>query len=183
MALKIQTFSNTKGGNAFFKAVGHPLAARKAPDFLARLRHGPVAVYDPFGFAAQLNEIHELSRLDVTGVFVQDLGDLGKSVLGQRTQPVTDLKAAAASKVFVAAFDAGRPIEQIRHLLPAGAEVVSLDALRLADDMLTDRRNYLNGLNVATNFVLFRDEGGHHTRLVTANYWSGYGAEDPEFWC
>ncbi|MFQ6017602.1 MAG: hypothetical protein ACE5KF_05350, partial [Kiloniellaceae bacterium] len=43
--------------------------------------------------------------------------------------------------------------------------------------------NYLNGLNFATNFVLFREQGGHHTRLVTANYWSGYGAEDPEFWC
>ena len=51
MALKIETFSNEKGGNAFFKAIGHPLAARKASDLLATLSGGPVAIYDPRGFA------------------------------------------------------------------------------------------------------------------------------------
>ncbi len=29
MALNIEVFSNEAGGNAFFKAIGHPLAARK----------------------------------------------------------------------------------------------------------------------------------------------------------
>ena len=30
MPIKIETFSNAKGGNSFFKALGHPLAADKA---------------------------------------------------------------------------------------------------------------------------------------------------------
>ena len=183
MALNIDTFSNVKGGNAFFKAAGHPWTARKAPAFLDRLAQGPVAVYDPFGFASAFAELYDLSALDLAGVFVQDLSDLGKTVLGQSTQPVNDLKAVSAAKVLVVAFDAERPIDHIRHLVPAGAEVVSLDELRLPEDMLTDRRHYLNGLNFATNYVLFREQDGQHTRLITANYWSGYGAENPEVWC
>ena len=44
--------------------------------------------------------------------------------------------------------------------------------------LLTNRRAYLDPLNFATNFVFFRDAEGLHTRLVTANYWAGYGAAD-----
>jgi hypothetical protein len=71
----------------------------------------------------------------------------------------------------------------VKHLQPQNAEVVSLDALRLPDEMLTNRRNYLDSLNFATNLVFFRDSDGHHTRLVTANYWSAYGAKAPQAWC
>jgi len=96
---------------------------------------------------------------------------------------VTDLPGAKVEKILVTAFDAGRLIGHVKHLLPKGAEVVSLDALRLPDAMLTNRRNYLDSLNFATNLVLFRDGGGHHTRLATANYWSAYGAKTPSAWC
>src|SRR3546814_2754849 len=58
-----------------------------------------------------------------------------------------------------------------------------LDALRLPDAMLTHRRNYLDSLHFATNLVLFREGGGHHTRLATANYWSAYGAKAPSARC
>ena len=88
-----------------------------------------------------------------------------------------------AATLLVTAFDADGLIDQIRHLLAQETEVISLDALRLPDDMLADRRRYLNGLNFATNLVFFREEKGHHTRLVTANYWSGYGAKAPELYC
>ncbi len=48
MALNIQTFSNTSGGMALFKALGHPEAAPKGEALVARLADaGPVAVYDP----------------------------------------------------------------------------------------------------------------------------------------
>ena len=183
MALRIDTFSNVKGGNAFFKAIGHPLTARRMPAFLRRLADGPVAIYDPYGFVGALAEIYDLSGLDLSGVFVQDIGDLGKTVLGQPAQPVTGLKDSAARRILVAAFDAKRLIDHIAHLIPAGAETLSLDDVRIDDDMLTDRRHYLNSLNFATNLVLFRDAGGQHTRLITANYWSGYGAKAPEMWC
>ncbi len=183
MALRIETFSNRDGGNAFFKAIGHPLAARQAVEFLARLGAGPVAVYDPAGFASAFAEIYDLSHVEVAEVFVQDLADLGKTVLGRAAQPVTDLKASGAQKLLIALFDAERALEQIRHLIPAGTEVLTFDDLRLPDHMLTDTRRYLTGLNFATNLCLFRDADGHHTRLVSANYWSGYGASAPEAWC
>ncbi|HEV7371390.1 hypothetical protein, partial [Arenibaculum sp.] len=72
-------------------------------------------------------------------------------------------------------FDADKPVSAVRHLLPDGAQVVTLDAMRLPDAMLTDRRTYLAPINWATNFVFFRDETGQHTRVVTANYWGAYG--------
>jgi len=183
MALNIETFSNLRGGHSFFKAVGHPLAVRSGRALIERLAAaGPLAVYDPQGYAASLAELYDLSGLEVAGVYVQDLGDLDRSVLGRRTQPVTDLAAAKVGTVFVAAFDAERLVQHIRHLIPAGAEVVSLDEMRLPDDMLTNRRRYLDGLNFATNFAFFRDADGHHTRVVTANYWAGYGARGVGLW-
>ncbi|WP_282606441.1 hypothetical protein [Pelagibius sp. Alg239-R121] len=183
MALNIETFSNDKGGNAFFKAIGHPLAARKAAGFFADLATGPVAIYDPLGFSGALGELYDLSGLKVTEAYVQDLSEIGKSIQGRAAQPVTELRESQATKLFVTAFDAERLIDHIRHLVPAGMEVVSLDALRIPEDMLLNKRNYLQGLNFATNFVLFRDAGGHHTRLATADYWSAYGAKSPEIWC
>lgn len=183
MALNIETFSNAKGGNAFFKAIGHPLAARQAKTLLQKLQGAPVAIYDPLGYARAFAEIYDLSGLEIAAVYVQDLEDIGCDLLGRQAQPVTDLPGSKAKTVLVTAFDADRLIAHIRHLLPKGAEAVSLDALRLPDAMLTNRRNYLDGLNFATNLVLFRDGGGHHTRLATANYWSAYGAAAPTAWC
>jgi hypothetical protein len=183
MALNIETFSNAKGGNAFFKAIGHPLAARRSAELLRDLGKGPIAVYDPLGYARAFAEIYDLSSLDIAAVFVQDLEDIGSEILGRQAQPVTDLPGCKVAKVFVTAFDAGRLVDHIRHLLPDGAEVASLDALRLPEAMLTNQRNYLDGLNFATNLVFFRDGGGHHTRLATANYWSAYGAKAPAAWC
>jgi len=82
--------------------------------------------------------------------------------------------------VFVASFDAARL--KLDAILPPRAEVVSLDAIRLPDDLLSNRARYLDGINFATNFVFFRDEAGLHTRLATENYWSGYGAEKVSLW-
>ncbi|HSK39831.1 MAG TPA: hypothetical protein VK943_08680, partial [Arenibaculum sp.] len=177
MALKIETFSNATGGSSFFKAAGHPLAARKAADLLRGLGEaGPVAFYDPFDLLAAFAEFHDLSRAAPAGLFVQDVTKIGAERLGMAARPITELKASGARTVFVAAFDAGRAVANIRHLLPDGAEVVTLDAMRLPDDMLSDRRTYLAAINWATNFALFRDRNGHHTRVVTANYWGGYGS-------
>jgi hypothetical protein len=186
MALRIETFSNVKGGNAFYKAIGHPLAARAARGLLAELAAGgPVAIYDPLGFATSFAQLYDLSGLDIAGVYAQDFEDIGRQILGQAAQPVTDLRAARAGSVLVVAFDAERLklIEHIRHLLPDGAEAVSLDAMALPEAMRSNRRVYLDPLNFATNFAFFREDEGQHTRLVTCNYWSGYGASDPALWC
>ncbi len=63
-----------------------------------------------------------------------------------------------------------------------GVSVLSFDAMRLPDDMLSDKARHLSNLNFATNFAFFRDADGHHTRLVTINYWSGYGGKGGYIW-
>ena len=47
--LRIETFTNSRGGNAFFKALTHPLAARAMPPLLNRLGRSPIALYDVDG--------------------------------------------------------------------------------------------------------------------------------------
>ena len=183
MSLKIKTFSNVNGGSSAFKAMSHPLAAPKAAALLERLAaQGPIAIYDPLGLAADFDALYALSDMPVTGVFVQNLADIGKQFLGHEAQPVNNLPRCAAKTVFIVAFDTSWILQQIRHLLPAGAQVITLDELRLPDEFLTNTRNYLDKLNFATNFALFRDAEGHHTRIVTANYWSGYGAKNTALW-
>ncbi|MGP1397355.1 MAG: hypothetical protein ACTS3R_17770 [Inquilinaceae bacterium] len=183
MALKIETFSKAKGGDCLFKALGHPAVAQAARDLTAALAAGgPVAVYDPLGQLATFAELHDLSAVDVAGYYVQDIDRIGEQRFGQAARPVTELHGTKVKTVFVAAFDAQRLAAHVAHLVPPGATVMTLDAMRLPDTMLTDKRRYLTPLNFATNFAFFRDAGGLHTRLVTANYWSAYGAKSPRLW-
>jgi hypothetical protein len=182
MQLRIETFNNSRGGNSFFKAVTHPLAARRAPDLLRRLAAAPLAVYDPEGRIEGLAEIYGLAALPVAGCYVQDFAAVGQPLLGRPAEPVVALRSSGATTVFIAAFDASRAADHIRHLLPPGAAVVTLDALRLPDTLLTNPQRYLDPLNFATNFVFFRDAGGHATRLVSANYWAGYGGAARKLW-
>ena len=183
MALRIETFSNVTGGSSFFKAVGHPLAAPKAVALVARLSAGgPVAVYDPLGLASGLAEFYDLSGIPVCGVYVQDVEAVGKELFGHAARPVTDLPSSGAATVFVVAFDSQRLEGHMAHLIPAGARVVSLDAMRIPEDMLSDHGHYLSKFNWATNFAWFRDEGGQHSRVVSANYWPNYGAKGTRLW-
>ncbi len=183
MALKIETFSNQTGGASLFKAISHPLAVPAARTLVGKLASSePVALYDPHGFAASFAEIYPLGRVNFAGVYVQKIEALDRAVLGQRVKPVTELPDSGAKLVFVAAFDAERMVAHIRHLLPSGAAVVTLDDIRLPDHMITNPLRYLDPLNFATNFAFFRDTGSHHTRLATANYWFGHGARGVRFW-
>jgi hypothetical protein len=176
MKLRIETFSNLKGGNAFYKAITHPLAARAMTDLLRRIGDRRLAVYDPLGLAGGAAEFYDFTGRELVGVFVQELNAIGAPVLGRRAEPVTSLGESGAEVVLVAAFDAARLTDHIRHLIPKGAEALSFDALRLPDDMLSNPRTYLDPLNFATNFVFFRDTETQRTRLTTANYWARYGA-------
>ena len=180
--LRIETFDNKSGGNAFFKAVTHPLAALAAPELLRRLREGTCAIYDLEGQADALAELYDFTGIGLAGSFVQDVGAIGRRVLGNTAQPVTALKDSDARIVFVVGFDAERAIGQLGHLLPPGASVISLDALRLPEAIVPRGKRYLDPLNFATNFVFFREQNGLSTRLTTANYWSGYGASALKLW-
>ena len=183
MALGIETFSSLNGGNSFFKAVTHPEAAGGAASLVRRLaKAGGVAVYDPLGFLEGFAACHDLGAAAIEGVYVQAVDEIGRHRLGREALPVSQIGDSAADTILVAAFDADRLSQQISHLAPRCAQVVTLDAMRLEPALLTNRRTYLDPLNFVTNFAFFRDLDGHHTRLTTANYWSGYGAAETSIW-
>ncbi len=190
MSLNIDTFTNRNwrpgnnfGGNTLFKALGHPLAAVKARALVAEIaRKGSVAVYDPLGEAGDFSNFYNLEACDLAGIFVQNVEEIGAKRLGQTTRPISGIGQSGCKTVLVAAFDAGRLVDNIRHMIPEGTEIVSFDDARLPDDMLTNTRNYLAPINFATNFAFLRDGGGNHTRVSSTNYWSGYGAKDPALW-
>lgn len=183
MALRIETFDNIRGGNTLYKALTHPKASRPAQALLGALnRHGPVAIYDPHGAAEPFEAVFGLEGIDVAGIYVQQVERVGTVVLGRPAQPVTELARFPAGAVFVAAFDAERIIAQMRPYLSDSAAVFSLDGLRLPAEHLTNRQRYLDPLNFTTNFAFFRDTDQLHTRLVTVNYWPGYGAEAVTCW-
>jgi len=183
--LQIQTFDQRAGGNVLYKALAHPLAAEKIARLYARLREAaPVALYDPDGIAEPLLALYpDLPHL--AGLFVHDVQQVGR-VRADRTaltaQPLTALPGSGAHTVLVAAFDAGRIAARIKPLLPPGATTLTLDEVRLPPELLTNHTRFLDRLNFATNFVFFRDEDGLSTRLVSANYWAGYGAGPMRLW-
>lgn len=204
MTLQIETFKNADlahgwrpgnnaGGSSLFKALGHPLAAPKGHEIVRILKEsGPVAIFDPLGAIGNFHAYYDLGTLDIEGYYVQRLEDLGSAFLGHSAQPLTDMKQGGAKAVLVLLFDAGRVLAPIAHLFPAGAKTLTLDDMRLPDDMLTNPGTYLDPLNFATNFALLRDMNGAssnipngeglHTRVASANYWTAHGAEKPELW-
>ena len=177
--LDIETFDNLRGGNVAYKALAHPLAAEGLKRLAAAA--GRVAVFDPDGIAGPLLAL--CPDFDAEGVYVQDTLALGQVRGGHVARALTQLKAAEAACVLIAAFDAGRVAERLARFAPPGARVLTLDAARLPEAMLTSKARYLDAVNFATNFVFFRDDGHFSTRLTTANYWAGYGAQAVRFFC
>src|ERR1700686_4150500 len=174
MALRIDTFDNARGGNTLYKALTHPHAAQPGRALVAALAaRPPTAIVDPLGGAEGFAEIFGLAGVEIAGIYVQDIARIGTPVLGHRAAPITELAGGGARSVLVAGFDADRLVGQLQPCLPAEAQILSLDAMRLPEERLTNRRLYLDPLNFATNFVLFRDTGRLHPRLPPATYWSG----------
>ncbi|MBN8929068.1 MAG: hypothetical protein J0H19_20870 [Rhodospirillales bacterium] len=176
--LQIQTFDARAGGNVIYKALAHPLAAEAITRLHAELE-GPLAVYDPDGIA---DALFALYPWPLDAVFVHDVTQIGQTRAGVVAQALIELPASRARTVLVAAFDGRRAAERIAHLLPPDARLVTLDAARLPDALLSNRTRYLDKLNFATNYAFFRDADGLSTRLVSANYWSNYGATAVRLW-
>ncbi len=184
MPLRIDTFRNDSGGSALYKAVSHPLTVEPARTLLAELAaNGPVAIYDPDGIAEAFDLFHPLDSVELCGFFVQNVQHLERVFRSRKAQPVTELPRSPHRSLLVASFDDARPLSHIRHLLPPQTKTFTFASLRLPTDMQTDKKRYLSALNFATNFAFFRDAGGHHTRIVTINYWARYGAHDLRLWC
>jgi hypothetical protein len=178
--LDITTFDARAGGNVLYKALAHPLAAEAIDHLYARLA-GPVALYDPDGIGAALLALYpDLPGL--SGLFAHDVQEVGETRAGLTIRALTELPGSGAATVLIAAFDAGRLAARIRAMLPPGTTVLTLDEARLPEALLTNRTRYLDRMNFATNFAFFRDADGLSTRLVSANYWAGYGAGPVRLW-
>jgi hypothetical protein len=184
--LDIRTYDAQAGGNVLYKALTHPLAAEALSVLAAEIRAlGPVAVYDPDGLFAMVHAFcpDPASGLGVIeGVYVHDTMRVGQQTAAGPARALVDLKQASVPVVLTATFEGARIRDRIAPLLPPGARFLSLDGLRLPDALLTVRGQYLDRLNFTTNHAFFRDADGLSTRLVTANYWSRYGASGVRLW-
>ena len=184
--LNIQTFDARAGGNVLYKALAHPLAAEAILRLAANFGAGPLAVYDPDGVADALWAMHpDMPR--PAELYVHDVEQIGVERAGVAAQPLTDLPRSTCAHLLFATFDAGRTEGRIRSMMPPGMTLATLDEVKLPAAMLTNPGRYLDRLNFATNYAFFRDTGvpggtGLHTRLVTANYWAGYGAKSVRLW-
>jgi hypothetical protein len=180
--LDIQTFDAKQGGNVIYKALAHPLAAEGIARMYGWLRDaGPVVIFDPDGIADALLVMHPDAPA-IADVFVQNVAQIGALRAGRPARPLTELAASGARSVLVAAFDAARIQARIATLLPPDARVATLDEARLPAELMTNPARVLDRLNFATNYAFFRDQDGLSTRLVTANYWAGYGARAVRLW-
>lgn len=185
MAFGFSTYDNRTGGDPLFKALGHPMIRDRAQALVDSLAMGgPVALVDPWGQLACFAEYFDLAGVEVVGRFVQRIEEIEAPAVGARwpTLPMASLGASGARTVLVAAFDARATTRAAAWLAPAGAKVVGFDDLRLPVEMLSNRQRYLDPLNFATNFCLFRAGAGRHTALRMVEYWRRYGAAAPKLW-
>jgi hypothetical protein len=171
MALKIKTFANQKPCS-FFKALGHPMIAAKVEVFK---KTSCDVIYDPEYHLEDFLAMTNMSR--PSKVYVQAIDALSSS-----TALITDVAQDKPQKLLILSFEPEKHLAQIGHLLPSSCEIHSLAELRLPEEMLTEPNTYLSDLNFSTNFAFFREEGGWHTRLKTANCWAKYGSKDVRLW-
>jgi len=177
MRFQFDTFSNDSGGNALFKALGHPLVSEKAAALISSMAGKRVGVFDPVGQLACFQALYDMGDTAIEARFVQRVVDLSGGA-----RPITDLPEVAIEVLFIAAFDAEYHLRSVLPMLPSGVTVVSFDVLRLPDEMLSDRRSYVSPMNFATNFCLFRADGERCSVMRTVEYWTRYGAKNPALW-
>ena len=180
----LRTFDNRTGRNVFYRAAIHPMTAPLTERLIERVAGArSVAVYDPSGYFADLAAMHDLSRWPVAGVYVQRMEHVGEQRCGLSARPVTALAESNAELLFVAEFDAEKRLAQLGPYRPSVGRTESLDSLKLPPQWLTAPEHYLDPQNFVSDFLFFRDAGGLHTVVSTANYWHGYAAGETRLWC
>src|SRR5262245_15204030 len=129
MALQIETFNNSVGGSALYKAISHPLAANQAPALNTELeKNGPATIYDPTETTDAYDVFYPLHQVAIGGLFVQKLEDLGRRFRNHPARPVTELAKTNCRSVLIASFDK-RTTDQARLYLPAEAKRFSFEPL------------------------------------------------------
>lgn len=180
--LDITTFG-PHGGNVFYKALAHPLAAPAIAELAARLAGRRIAVYDPdaaAGASRTLAALYPALRPDV--VLTHDSEQVGVSDgFGGVRRAVVDFPHLEADALLALSFEEGKMRARLGALL-GSRDLCTLASARLPEGMLSNPANYLDKQNFATNYAFFRDDKHFSTTLVTANYWSNYGTPRPRYW-
>ncbi|MCE2574543.1 hypothetical protein [Komagataeibacter sp. FNDCR2] len=180
--LGIRTFDPRTGGNMAYKALTHPWAAEKLAILATELaKGGPVAIYDPHGIAQTALALLP-AGIRVTGIYTHDSLKVGQPCGEWSLLALADLPRADAKTVWALDFSHAVMENRLSGLLPVGSDLRTLAQVRLPDSMLSVAHTYLDGLNFGTNLAFFRDTAEFSTRLVSANYWSRYGADNVRFW-
>lgn len=181
--LDISTFTPQRGGNVFYKAIAHPLAASLIQKIGADLGSAArLAVYDPDHEASNFLALYPALHPDC-GFFTHQSEEVGKDDgRGGVLQPLFEIGQSDATHILALSFDDAKTRSRLSRVAREDQLIITLGAARLPEAMLSNRQNYLDKLNFATNFAFFRDDYQLSTRLVAANYWGHYGATNVRYW-
>ena len=177
--LDIRTFG-PQGGNVLYKALAHPLAAEALVRMEAEFAGRTLAVYDPDDAARTLAALYP--GLKPACVYVHDTEQVGQpDGFGGTLRALVDLPVTEADAILALSFEDAKMRTRLKGL-QNGRDLYTLAPARLPDEMLVAGRPYLDKLNFATNFAFFRETEQFSCRIVTANYWSSYAAENLRYW-
>ncbi|MCL1511252.1 hypothetical protein DTI93_02380 [Parasaccharibacter sp. TMW 2.1884] len=177
--LDIKTFG-PQGGNVLYKALSHPLVVEGMKELEQTLQHCSFAVYDPEGYLPTVCGLYPALQPSV--ILTHDSEQVGQpDGFGGQKKAVVHIAEIDADAVLALSFDDARMRSRLGGFL-GGKPLHTLGDARLPDKFLPYRQPYLDKCNFATNFAFFRETEQFSTRLVTANYWSNYGAETIRYW-
>lgn len=177
--LDIKTFG-PQGGNVLYKALSHPLVVDAMKALEQRLTGKTLVVYDPDDYLPTVQGLYPAIQPSV--ILTHDSEQVGQpDGLGGQKRAIVHLAEIKADAVLALSFDDARMRTRLEGVL--GEKLLhTLGEAKLPDDFLPYRRPYLDKCNFATNFAFFRETEHFSTRLVTANYWSSYGATEIRYW-
>lgn len=177
--LDIRTFG-PQGGNVLYKALSHPLVVDRMRALERDLSGTRLVIYDPDNFLPTVVGLYPGLKPDY--VVTHNTEHVGcDDGFGRKKHALIDLPSVEADSVLALSFEQAKMDTRLGDLL-CGRSLHTLEKMRLPETFLPYRRPYLDKLNFATNFAFFRDDDNFATRLVTANYWSHYGACCLRYW-
>ncbi|PHI97229.1 hypothetical protein BG621_00015 [Parasaccharibacter apium] len=177
--LDIKTFG-PQGGNVLYKALSHPLIVEEMKTLEAVLKGKRVAFYDPDEYAPTLCGLYP--AIQPALILTHDSEQVGQvDGLGGQKCAVVHAANCDVDAILALSFEDAKMRSRLGAFIGA-IPLYTLGVARLPDMFFPYKRPYLDKCNFATNFAFFRETEHFSTRLVTANYWSNYGAESLRYW-
>lgn len=177
--LDISTFG-PQGGNVLYKALSHPLIVNEMRALEQELSARKVAIYDPDNYLRTVQGLYP--KLKASVILTHDSEEVGKDDgQGGVKHAIIHLASCDVDCVLALSFEKEKMKTRLGGVL-GDKPLYTLEKARLPGKFQPYKRPYLDKCNFATNFAFFRETEQFSTRLVTANYWSNYGAEALCYW-